>query len=114
MMEKWDWRKVDWESCVLPGWRPIVKHLVELCKIYDVPIFQVKEKFGGLRFYTDKAHPIVDAAITLAESKCETICEICGEEGKIRNLPWIKTLCDRHYQERLDYYETRRKDWSKS
>lgn len=94
-----DWKKYAWEEDVGPGWRPIVKHLVELCKIYDVPIVQVKEKFGGLRFYTDKSHVLVDAAIMQAENTCETLCEVCGEPGKLRNLRWIKTLCDKHYEE---------------
>lgn len=100
-----------WEDCVGPGWAPKVKYLVNLCELYDVPIGQVKEKFGSLRFYTDKAHPIVDQAISKIERECETICEFCGEPGKQRNLPWIKVLCDKHYQERLDYYENRRKKW---
>lgn len=103
MRNDWDWRKENWEECVGFGWRPVVKHLVELCKIYDIPIDQVKEKFGGLRFYTAKGHLIVDPAISLAEKRCETICEICGEPGKQRNLSWIKTLCDKHYKERLNY-----------
>lgn len=95
----WDWRKEDWEEHVLPGWRPIVKHLVELCKIYDIPIDQVKEKFGGLRFYTGKPHYLVDAAITQAEKACDNICEICGEPGHIAGKRWLKCFCANHHKE---------------
>ena len=62
-----------------------------------VPVaVQVKEKFGGLRFYvqaaTDKHHQY----ITFAESMSYRICELCGAEGKTYTDGWHTTLCDIH------------------
>jgi len=59
---------------------------------------QVKEKFGGLRFYAnydhDKYKKIQDI-INAAESKSHKICEQCGKPGRNReDLSWMRTLCD--------------------
>lgn len=58
---------------------------------------QIKEKFGGLRFYwsgwcSDEMSELIDQA----ESDSEKICEGCGQPGRIRNngSRWIQTLCD--------------------
>lgn len=54
---------------------------------------QVKEKFGGLRFYmthaTDEMYDITDAA----EQESEEICEQCGAPGELRGNAWLTTLC---------------------
>jgi len=53
---------------------------------------QVKEKFGGLRFYQyggddDKIDTICDRSYS--------ICETCGKPGQARDIHgWLKTLCD--------------------
>ena len=57
---------------------------------------QVKEKFGGLRFYvnatTDKHHNY----ISFAESMSYRTCEECGAPGKTYTDGWHMTLCDIH------------------
>ena len=55
---------------------------------------QVKEKFGGLRFYVDGGDDYIYGIIALAESMSYRICESCGSKGSIRRGPWIRTLCD--------------------
>ena len=55
---------------------------------------QVKEKFGGLRFYIEGATDEICAAITAAEAKSDETCEVCGRPGKKTNSGWIRTLCD--------------------
>jgi len=60
---------------------------------------QVKEKFGGLRFYTTGVLQDQYAFIEFAESMSYHVCEVCGSPGKIRNSGWIKTLCDTHAKE---------------
>lgn len=88
------------------GWYEIIREAAEklepLLEAYkkdypdqDVPrASQVKEKFGTMRFYlshgTDEMHKIVDEA----ERKSATVCEECGEEGKLRKGGWLHTLCD--------------------
>lgn len=73
-----------------------------------VRIAQIKEKFGGLRYYADgDLDATMDGMIDLAESLSYTICEECGEPGKLRSGGWIRTLCDKHEAERQAKYKER-------
>ena len=68
----------------------------------QVVVAQIKEKFGGLRFYYDGGDATVDGMVRMAESWASHSCEECGSPGKIRSRGWIRTLCDFHedlYQE---------------
>jgi hypothetical protein len=69
----------------------------------QVVISQIKEKFGGLRFYYDGGDDYISGLVTMAESWAGSICEDCGSIGTRRDGGWIRTLCDKHeaeYQER--------------
>ena len=55
---------------------------------------QVKEKWGGLRFYVCGGDEFIQGAISLAESLSLKTCEICGKPGKLTNKNWIKVRCD--------------------
>lgn len=67
----------------------------------NLPIIQqVKEKFGGLRFYTDRETKEVGAFIRFAEEIAEITCEQCGAPGEKRNTGWIKVRCDKHQREK--------------
>lgn len=57
---------------------------------------QVKEKWGGLRFYVNSSDDYIDGAIALAESLSLRTCEQCGAPGKPRGGGWVRTLCDSH------------------
>ena len=99
MTVKWGWQNIectleDAQSCVGPGWGKLVEELWVLCDQHNVDVFQIKEKFGGLRFYIGPAPGIVHDATWAAISTSETICENCGEPGEPRPRGWIKTLCD--------------------
>lgn len=88
------------KELVGPGWSGLID------KIWDgltpnVLIEQIKEKFGGLRFYAGYTDDIQDLIIRLAEKESYTICERCGKPGKTRDLPWVLTLCAEHYREEL-------------
>jgi len=87
-----------------PGWYSIVKDLIEkLIELgWNREICQVKEKFGGLRFYINDGSPEIFAAIREAENKSYETCEKCGEPGMAKKSPsWILTLCDKHREERI-------------
>lgn len=68
-------------------------------RIYAV---QVKQKFGGLRFYcysTDKIakedYELKDKLIEEAEKASFTVCEVCSKPATpIKTRGWISTLCD--------------------
>jgi len=79
----------------------------------DVVVAQIKEKFGGLRFYYDGGDDVVDGMVRMAESWAGQTCEECGKPGKSRNGGWIKTLCDEHEAERQARYKERFKDEDK-
>ncbi len=74
-------------------------------------IDQIKEKFGGLRFYAttmngnDYVSDSISGMIDMAEAMSYTICEECGQPGKLRSGGWIRTLCDVHEAKRQEYYK---------
>ncbi len=62
-----------------------------------VPVaVQVKEKFGGLRFYVNGATDKHWSYINFAESMSYRTCEECGAPGKTYTDGWHTTLCDVH------------------
>jgi len=87
------------------GWFDLIYKLSkELIKVsYICEASQVKEKFGGLRFYVDNCNIKGNNLIRKYEDKSYHICEECGEKGVLRqDLPWIRTLCLKHYKESVD------------
>jgi hypothetical protein len=57
---------------------------------------QVKEKFGGLRFYVNGATDKHWNFISVAENMSYRTCEECGAPGKTYTDGWHRTLCDIH------------------
>ena len=90
--------------CVGNGWLGLVKTLIEdLIQLgWDKQICQVKQKFGGLRFYINDGSKEVFDKITESEKKSYEICEKCGEPGKSTKGGWITTLCDFHLYEKIN------------
>lgn len=84
-----------------PGWYDIITSLDnQLAEIDpDYTVHQVKEKFGGLRYYfsTDKTGHEVNAMnelIRIAERQAAHTCEDCGGLGTLRDDGWMQVLCD--------------------
>jgi len=82
-----------------PGWGELVEAIYNRLPA-DAHIDQIKEKFGGLRFYVSADSETLDF-IDEMEAKSLTICEHCGKPGKPRDGGWILTLCDECYKSRL-------------
>ena len=61
---------------------------------FQVRAVQVKEKFGGLRFYVNNEDEYIRGLIAMAESFSFRTCEDCGSPGSPRAGGWIRTLCD--------------------
>lgn len=61
---------------------------------------QVKEKFGGLRFYYNGGDEQIYGMASIAESMSYRTCELCGAPGRANRHGWITTLCDTHRAER--------------
>jgi len=84
------------------GWYQLIHDLLaELLETdWDKDIHQVKEKFGGLRFYIGGASSEVHKIISKYERLSYETCENCGEKGELRSdLGWWRTLCEKHYNE---------------
>jgi hypothetical protein len=59
-------------------------------------VLQVKEKFGGLRFYTNFSNEAISALIGTAGIESTHTCEVCGKPGSRRGEEWIETRCEEH------------------
>jgi hypothetical protein len=64
---------------------------------------QVKEKFGGLRFYyssenvDEQTLNLIDSYISEAEKHSRNVCQLCGSEADFAaasKTNWIVTLCN--------------------
>lgn len=75
---------VDWES---KG-----KTQEEIEEIQPIAS-QVKEKFGGLRFYLNTNDDRIRGMVTMAESYSYKICEACGNKGNPYKDGWVRTHC---------------------
>lgn len=63
---------------------------------------QVKEKFGGLRFYVVGGDEVTDSLISLVESMSFKVCESCGNKGDKKVLgQWIHTACNPCFENRV-------------
>lgn len=84
------------KSMVGKGWSKIIDMLYDELPIPKrVKVYQVKEKFGGLRFYTSGLTPEQDAIITKAERMSEVTCEECGKPGEIKSPGyWLMCRCE--------------------
>jgi hypothetical protein len=69
-------------------------------KILQVTVAQIKEKFGGLRFYYDGGDDTIRGMVTMAEAWAGNTCEDCGNPATKQTSGWIKNVCDKHFEER--------------
>ena len=93
------------------GWYPILERLCaniqqhiewknrETEVVPQVVVEQIKEKFGGLRFYYQGGDDNVAGMVRMAEAWADVACEECGGIGKRRGGGWVRTLCDLHEAE---------------
>lgn len=72
-------------------------------KVNWIHVEQIKEKFGGLRFYYQGGDDEISGMVRMAESWANHACETCGNKGERRSGGWIRTLCDFHE----NLYQTR-------
>lgn len=92
---------IDWQN------KNVEKGFAQYKQVPQVVAVQVKEKFGGLRFYYDGGDDIIDGMVRMAESWASVTCEECGAPGKMRHGGWIRTLCDHHEAERQERMKKR-------
>lgn len=93
------------------GWYRLVldcdKELSGIDPKYD--LFQVKEKFGGLRYYFQSSNPDVrdrmDAVVAKYEEIASKTCEATGGPGVLMKSVgnWFKTLSPEYAENSLHY-----------
>ncbi len=95
-----------WISCSR-GWYPLLVELDEQLRalLPNYVIHQVKEKFGGLRYYWDPGEEVDDdlerrvelakQLVDSAEKRAGVTCELCGAAGQLHRTQAgrYKTLC---------------------
>jgi len=91
------------------GWFKLIDGLSEKLERINVEspdsaieALQVKEKWGGLRFYVNGAPQSAYDLIDAAEKESEETCEICGKPGVIRGHGWVKCCCNECWDETED------------
>ena len=60
------------------GWKGLYEPLQELCRLHGYEVVQIKEKFGGLRFYVTDGDGTLDTLISVIEDASFAVCEDCG------------------------------------
>jgi hypothetical protein len=65
-------------------------------KVNWIHVEQIKEKFGGLRFYYQGGDDEISGMVRMAELWAGRSCERCGDKGERRSGGWVRTLCDKH------------------
>jgi antirestriction protein ArdC len=106
------------------GWKDIIDRTHEKLKYIDpdYKIAQIKEKFGGLRYYFDPSFDygsiqvdIMDDIVRAAEYEASITCELCGACGWGKE---VELRIDRGYyytycKECSDKFVEERKSWLK-
>ena len=100
------------------GWHDLIKTLEEKLNKIDpeFELLQVKEKFGGLRYYANTSNADENTnfhqLISLAEEASFHLCEVCGEPGENKAThQWLKTLCEVHRAEDVARHEAEQKEF---
>jgi hypothetical protein len=87
---------------ILDGWAKVIEPMAKYLQCHNsrsddkIYIAQIKEKFGGLRFYVHTPTPELIEIIDMAHELSFKVCEICGEPGKLRHGRILKTTCNAH------------------
>jgi hypothetical protein len=91
------------------GWWPIIaeldRQIAAIAPGYEV--HQIKEKFGGLRFYYGAGATANDARIGVLIAQAGSGCgaDLQGVRrapGRARGNGWIRTVCEKHAGGRVD------------
>lgn len=98
MVGKRDREPSDWD--ITRAEEAMENDIIITPKVNWIEVQQIKEKFGGLRFYYQGGDDQIRGMETMAEVWAGRSCEVCGNKGERRSGGWIRTLCDEHEAER--------------
>jgi len=80
-------------------------------ELVNVEAVQVKEKYGGLRFYYSGGDEHISGLVRMAEGLSMRTCEECGSPGDQNKVGWVRTLCKSC---RDNYDKIRSEQWKKA
>lgn len=112
------YRLIGYPNCGIDfpvGWNKVVENIFAFAqeKGYNIKVKQIKEKFGGLRFYYDVIgdyNEEWDGEISRLEGMGDQTCLWCGEPGEKVTGGWIVTACSNHTKTKypdISYEEVR-------
>jgi hypothetical protein len=89
------WCNDGWLGIISSACEILENHLKKTGKSEDFKFVQIKEKFGGLRIYTEGySDDFIEGVVRMAESLSYKTCEITGRPGFLcRKGTLLKTLC---------------------
>lgn len=93
------------------GWYPLIQPIIDYVKKYNsdhpkldeqIKFLQIKEKYGGLRIYTNFGNKELYDMIDKAEDESYQVCETCGsrEDVGLKFDGWYETMCHKCAVER--------------
>jgi len=74
-----------------------LKDEIRRSHLSDYKITQVKEKFGGLRWYDEGGNEVTTKIIQKYEQRSRDICAICGQPATKVTHGWVRYVCDSCY-----------------
>lgn len=109
-LSKNPWRELVNTVSYGAGWHDlIIELMVKIEELYNVhgesmegfKIYDIKEKYGGLRVVFDKLSDneslniAINDLLVLYDEKSYTVCDECGESGVLRknDSGWLQVLC---------------------
>jgi rubrerythrin len=116
---KFDDRELDilhtnWLDQMPRGWR--IAFGIDLCKdlkealikdnaLDEYKIVQIKEKYGGLRWYDNWSTNEICKVLDKYEELSYTTCIVCGKPAKYLSKGWICPFCEDCIDEPKERYE---------
>lgn len=125
MIEEFDNYEYDYSFTMIdlvePGWmyafgddllKELKEELLRVNFLDEYTVFQIKEKFGGLRWY-DNGYPQdskVGEIISKYEEMSYDICGKCGNHATYTSIGWIYPYCEKcarkkHEEAKKDFEE---------
>ncbi len=98
------WYKLIWDMCTKI--KAVYDKNPERYEMYNVT--DIKEKYGGLRYYTTCSPEEFEEYVREAEGLSYKTCEKCGKPGKtVEIYSWFSTLCKKHENARRKNHKKR-------
>lgn len=104
-----------WYYAIPSGWRKAFG--IQICKeikesllrnggkeaLHQYRIDDIKEKFGGLRWYDSRSSVEISKIINKYENISYHTCIVCGKPANVQTTGWICPYCNEHIPEGQSY-----------